>query len=106
MNRNFLIVAFALFCFSCAKAEDLQAKPDSPTKPKGKVNVEEALNNAVYQYLYMKEELNGTAVFPKTYNKDKKLLETSNSQWWCSGFYPGTLYYLYEATGNKDLYKE
>ena len=33
-------------------------------------------------------------------------LKTSNSEWWCSGFYPGTLFYLYEDTGDKELYAE
>lgn len=38
--------------------------------------------------------------FPKTYHPDTKKLETSSSRWWCSGFYPGTLLYLYQQ--NKD----
>ncbi len=38
--------------------------------------------------------------FPKTYHPDTKKLETSSSGWWCSGFYPGTLLYLYQQ--NKD----
>lgn len=33
-------------------------------------------------------------------------LKTSNSEWWCSGFYPGTLFYLYEDIGDKELYAE
>lgn len=28
---------------------------------------------------------------------------TSNTQWWCSGFFPGTLLYLYEYTGDTTL---
>ena len=30
----------------------------------------------------------------------------SNSGWWCSGFYPGTLLYLYEQTKNSQLLTE
>jgi hypothetical protein len=33
-------------------------------------------------------------------------LQTSSSDWWCSGFYPGTLFYLYEETGNPELLTE
>src|SRR5690606_27744054 len=44
-----------------------------------------------------------TQKFPKTFNNDKQ--EFSNSSWWCSGFYPGTLLYLSEATGNQDFQK-
>lgn len=106
MCRNILIFIFSLFCISCAKAETLYTKQNLPVKPKGKVNVELALKNAVHQYLYMRDELSEAAAFPKTYDANKKLLETSDSEWWCSGFYPGTLFYLYEATGNNDLYKE
>lgn len=39
---------------------------------------------------------------PRTTDKKGKLL-TSNSNWWCSGFFPGVLWYLYEATGNKQI---
>lgn len=38
--------------------------------------------------------------FPKTLN------EFSNSGWWCSGFYPGTLLYIYEQTKDQALYNE
>ncbi|HTM92894.1 MAG TPA: glycoside hydrolase family 88 protein [Flavisolibacter sp.] len=44
--------------------------------------------------------------FPKTYYADKDSLETSNSGWWCSGFYPGTLLYLYEQTKDPSLLNE
>ena len=40
-------------------------------------------------------------MFPKTFENEEQ--KFSNSSWWCSGFYPGTLLYLYEGTGDKDL---
>lgn len=73
---------------------------------KGKVKVDKALEHAARQYLYMRDELKGTNQFPKTYDKHMQRLKTSNSEWWCSGFYPGTLFYLYEETGNEELYAE
>lgn len=78
----------------------------APLPAKGKVKTEQALENAAAQYLYMKETLNGSDRFPKTYDKHTQRLKTSGSDWWCSGFYPGTLFYLYEATGNRELYAE
>ncbi|MDR1718669.1 MAG: glycoside hydrolase family 88 protein [Dysgonamonadaceae bacterium] len=54
----------------------------------------------------MKEKLGKSDRFPKTYNHDKDTLQTSASDWWCSGFYPGTLLYLYEETGEKALLDE
>jgi hypothetical protein len=44
--------------------------------------------------------------FPKTYNEATDQLQTSGSDWWCSGFYPGTLLYLYEQTKDTTLYGE
>jgi hypothetical protein len=44
--------------------------------------------------------------FPKTFYPQTGKSETSASGWWCSGFYPGTLLYLYEQTGDKELYDE
>ena len=73
---------------------------------KGKVKVDKALEHAARQYLYMRSELQGSNQFPKTYDKHMQRLKTSNSEWWCSGFYHGTLFYLYEDTGDKELYAE
>ncbi|KAA6329298.1 Unsaturated glucuronyl hydrolase [termite gut metagenome] len=64
------------------------------------------LENAASQYLYMKNKLNESDRFPKTYNKYVDRLQTSGSDWWCSGFYPGTLFYLYEETGKQELFDE
>lgn len=40
--------------------------------------------------------------FPKSIN-DKGELETCNDKWWTSGFFPGTLWYLYEYTKDEKL---
>ena len=42
--------------------------------------------------------------FPKTFENGKEVF--SSSSWWCSGFYPGTLLYLYEGTKNEGLLKK
>ncbi|WP_258098571.1 glycoside hydrolase family 88 protein [Marinoscillum pacificum] len=42
-----------------------------------------------------------TNQFPKTFENNK--VQTSGSGWWCSGFYPGTLLYLFEETGDSAL---
>jgi unsaturated chondroitin disaccharide hydrolase len=44
--------------------------------------------------------------FPKTYFPATGKHEYSGSGWWCSGFYPGTLLYLYEQTKDVALYNE
>ena len=42
--------------------------------------------------------------FPTSINK-KGELATSNYSWWCSGFYPGELWYLYENNPTPELLK-
>ncbi len=42
--------------------------------------------------------------FPKTFEDGQQ--KYSNSDWWCSGFYPGTLLYLYEGLGDQRLLDE
>ena len=41
--------------------------------------------------------------FPKTFFPETGKFEYSNSGWWCSGFYTGTLLYLYEQTKDPAL---
>lgn len=44
--------------------------------------------------------------FPKTFNPRTGVPETSGPDWWCSGFYPGTLMNLYGQTKDTVLLKE
>ena len=62
-----------------------------------KISTNYAAGAAQYQ-LMMKELEPGQ--FPKTFNTKSGKLETSSSEWWCSGFYPGSLLALYEKTKN------
>ena len=43
---------------------------------------------------------------PRTYDVSRDSVLTTDSRWWCSGFYPGTLWYLYEATGDTVIREE
>lgn len=43
---------------------------------------------------------------PKTYYEKVNRLETSDTKWWCSGFYPGSLFYIYEYTKDAATLKE
>jgi hypothetical protein len=64
--------------------------------------VERGLNRAVEQSLAMAKELeNQDGRLPKTIKNGT--LETSDRSWWCSGFFPGELWYLYEYTGSPEL---
>ncbi|WP_258105335.1 glycoside hydrolase family 88 protein [Marinoscillum sp. MHG1-6] len=65
--------------------------------------VEKSIHMAATQYKELMSDL-PEGQFPKTYENSE--LKTSSSDWWCSGFYPGTLLYLYQATGDAVLYRE
>ncbi len=63
--------------------------------------IDKQLQFAVEQYKGMEDDLPDT-LMPRTIGSDGKLI-TSNIEWWCSGFFPGTLWYLYEYSGDEQL---
>ncbi|MGO3305627.1 MAG: glucuronyl hydrolase, partial [Sphingobacterium sp.] len=67
--------------------------------------IDSQLHDAVSQYKLLAENLNDSLV-PKSYYKDSDSLETSKTSWWTSGFYPGTLLYLYSYSSDKELLTE
>lgn len=71
-----------------------------------KVDVGRALRHAVKQYACLMEGLGKSNRFPKSYNPHLQRLVTSDAKWWCSGFYPGTLFYLYSYSKEQSLYDE
>lgn len=54
------------------------------------------------QYSYLEKNVPGD-VMPRSFQDGKQI--NSNMQWWCSGFYPGTLLYLYEYSKDPALLK-
>jgi unsaturated chondroitin disaccharide hydrolase len=67
--------------------------------------IEKNLTDAAAQYKVLGKNLPADS-FPKTYFPQTGKYEFSSSGWWCSGFYPGTLLYLYEQTKDAALYTE
>ena len=63
---------------------------------------QEVMERASVQYTNMASTLEKGRV-PRSFSKDR--LITSDIYWWCSGFYPGTLWYLYEYTGSEEIRK-
>ena len=67
--------------------------------------IDRGLKASTEQALLMAQELeNQEGRLPKTINKEGKL-ETSDYSWWCSGFFPGELWYLYENNPTPELKK-
>jgi len=94
--KKFTIISF-LFIF-------LQASPQSSKKEMQKL-VDENLQLAVKQYKHM-QKLLPVDKLPRSYDSVKNELIVSGTDWWCSGFYAGTLWYLYEYTKDEDLKAE
>lgn len=67
--------------------------------------IDSNLQDAVLQYKYMMTRVPADR-FPKTYHAGEDRFETSNSGWWTSGFYPGSLLYLYEQSKDASLLNE
>jgi hypothetical protein len=60
---------------------------------------------AAKQYQYLKANT-PDSVMPRSYVSATNKSVTSDTKWWCSGFYPGTLWYLYAYTKDENIRKE
>ncbi|MDF2433265.1 MAG: unsaturated chondroitin disaccharide hydrolase [Mucilaginibacter sp.] len=83
------------YCFS-------QAYPNLKPEPRLLKTVEKNFTDATSQYKLMTGEL-APGQFPKSYDSISVKLETSNSGWWCSGFFPGSLLMLYQENHDEAL---
>lgn len=91
MKRSTLILgSLILICFSCVREESMEKL------------IADRLERSVAHYVKMSESLLAEkGKLPRTFEKDK--LVTSGSSWWCSGFMPGTLWYLYQYSNDSKL---
>ncbi|RZK58492.1 MAG: glucuronyl hydrolase [Pedobacter sp.] len=66
--------------------------------------IDNALQKATQQSLLMaKKYENQEGRFPKSFQDGSDV--SSDSRWWCSGFFPGSLWYLYENNKDQDVLK-
>ena len=67
------------------------------------ISIDHAMKVASEQSLLMCKTLKDKpGLLPRTIDKNGKLM-TSDSRWWCSGFFPGVLWYLYEYSGKNEI---
>ena len=67
--------------------------------------VEESLDKARKQSLMMARKIdNLRGQLPRSIDETDSLI-TSGSDWWCSGFFPGTLWLLYEDKHDPEIRK-
>lgn len=102
--KNGLTISISLFivlCISCTSQKKTGYTPAVGLLQ----SFEQNFKDAGEQYKLLAKNLPPTQ-FPKTYFPATGKYEFSNSGWWCSGFYPGSLLYLYEQTKDASLYAE
>ena len=85
MRNLFFVFALILLIFSCSKPNPMQEVITKSFK------VVETQSVAMADYLSDQE-----GRLPRSYNQEKGEIITSDSKWWCSGFFPGVLWYLYD----------
>ena len=88
MKTRLFLLALVLAFAGCAKEESLRQMSDR------------VFERAVAQSVLMDSQL-GDDEFPRSFTADS--LMKSNGRWWCSGFFPGSLWYIYEYTGNEEV---
>lgn len=96
MRKVFLFLAIAVASVSCAgeeSMEDLTARVFERAAAQFKV-----LDASVDSVAAVK----GTALYPRSIARSGEL-STSGYKWWCSGFYPGSLWFVYEYTGDESF---
>ena len=108
MNKNWKTIykqARHILCGAIACLLILNLLSCSAQKKIPDNKLQSTLHLAAGQYKYMAKQL-PEGRFPKTYHPAEDRFETSGSDWWVSGFYPGTLLYLFEAEKDPTLKQE
>ncbi|MES2446332.1 MAG: glycoside hydrolase family 88 protein [Bacteroidota bacterium] len=65
---------------------------------KSVINIDKAFESAAKQYTNMLATHPDLTKFPQSTKKNGEI-DNRTSEWWCSGFFGGSLWYLYEFTG-------
>jgi len=107
LKKSTYLNAFAgcilLLASACSGQKSNSFKPESSLV----ATIDKNFTESAAQYKVLMKNLTPYPdQFPKNYNAKANKLVTSGSDWWCSGFYPGTLLYLYEQTKDQALYQE
>lgn len=95
------VISVVALSLSCTAQNKLSYKKDKALIK----TFDQNFKDAGEQYKLLAKNLPADQ-FPKTYFPATGKYEFSKSEWWCSGFYPGTLLYLYEQTKDQVLYNE
>lgn len=94
MKNHFISIILIILIISVSCKFQVEEKMNWPEF------IDEQIQFAVDQYREM-DAILPDSLAPRTFENGE--LITSGTSWWCSGFYPGSLWYLYEYTGDESL---
>lgn len=100
LNRIFLVL---LSCIIIVMQGNLYAQ--AKYNKEMRILIDNNLRFAANQYKLLAQNTPKN-VMPRSYDAKKNEVITSNTKWWCSGFYPGTLLYIYEYTKDPVILEE
>jgi unsaturated chondroitin disaccharide hydrolase len=95
---GFFIVMLAVFNVAVAQ------KNPSSKKDMARL-IDEQFRFAAQQYRVLAKNV-PPGLMPRTFDAKTNKVETSNTKWWCSGFFPGSLLYIYEYTKDSGILAE
>lgn len=90
MKKALVFMVITIFLFSCKNNDEFDWNSF----------ISEQLSHAIEQYKNLELSI-PDSLMPRTFEEGR--LITSNTAWWTSGFYPGTLWYLYEHSSDEEL---
>ena len=97
MKKSTLISGILLLSFFVFQAANAQFSNAEMSKL-----IKEQFSFAANQYKVLNSNVPAD-MMPKTFNQKTDKVEVSNTKWWCSGFFPGSLLYIYEHTADKSV---
>ncbi len=95
--RKYILIVFTVVMSISGMAQS--------SKKAMKKLIKENMEFAAAQYKILAATTADT-VMPRSFDADKNQLITSNTKWWCSGFYPGTLWMIYDETRDEAIRTE
>lgn len=93
-----IVTIVSLVLIACTSQKKASGNSDSQFKS----TVPQQFVDASNQYKILMKALPPDSI-PRTFFPTTGKYMHSNTGWWCSGFYPGTLLYLYEQTRDQSL---
>ena len=90
MKKIFSCIASVIAVVSCVSKQETMSEL-----------ADRVFERAVNQMTLMDASLS-EGEYPRSIDTDGNLVKSDN-KWWCCGFYPGSLWYTYEHTGNEQI---